>query len=119
MDIVLASKEYDLRLALEVLLREEPGVYVVGVVSSTQGLLALVETMSPDVVLLDGNLPGRPLAEVLAQVQRVEPSPKIVVLAPAARAGEAALAAGAHAFVIKGDPPEQVLAAVRGFRRDS
>ena len=119
MDIVLASQEYDLRLALELLLREEPGAYVVGTASSTQGLLGLIQSACPDLVLLDRDLPGQPLAEVLAQVQSTDCTPKIIVLGKDGDAEEVALAAGADAFVIKGDPPRQLLAALRQVNSQS
>ena len=112
MDIVLASQEQDLRLALEMLLREQPGAYVVGTAGHADTLLALIRSACPDLVLLDWNLPGQPLAEVLAQVQSVEPIPKIIVLSKDGEARGAALAAGADAFVIKGDPPKQLLVAI-------
>lgn len=115
MDVVLASKDYDLRLALELLLREEPGVYVVGVVSSTQGLLALIEKTAADAILLDGDLPDQPLADVLAAVLSIEPQPKIMVLATDEDDTEAILAAGAHAFFLKGSPPRLLLVALRRF----
>lgn len=113
MDIVLASQEYDLRLALELLLREEPGAYVVGTVSHADALQALIQATNPDLVLLDWDLPGQPLAEVLAQVKSADYIPKIIVLSKDAEARGAAVAAGADAFVIKGDPPKQLLVAFR------
>ena len=51
MDIVLASQEYDLRLALEMLFREEPGAAVVGTASESEGLLALIQSTRPNLVL--------------------------------------------------------------------
>jgi DNA-binding NarL/FixJ family response regulator len=113
MDIVLASQDHDLRLALEMLLREESGAYVVGTVSHSQALLALIRTVCPDLVLLDWDLPGQPSTEVLAQVKSADCTPKIVVLSKDGDAQEVALAAGADAFVVKGDPPRQLLAALR------
>jgi len=113
MDIVLASEEYDLRLALEMLFREEPGAYVVGTASHAQALLALVQTTCPDLALLDWDLPGLPPAQVLAQVQIAECQPKIIVLGKEPDARGPALAAGADAFVVKGEPPGQLLAALR------
>ena len=113
MDIVLASQEHDLRLALEMLFREQPGAYVVGTASHADALLALIQTARPDLVLLDWDLPGQPLAEVLAQVQSADCIPKIIVLSKDGEARGAALAAGADAFVIKGDPPKQLLVAFR------
>jgi DNA-binding NarL/FixJ family response regulator len=111
MDIVLASQEYDLRLALEMLFREQPGAYVVGTASHADTLLALIRTACPDLVLLDWDLPGQPLAEVLVQVQSVDCTPKVIVLSKDGEDREAALAAGADAFVTKGDPPNQLLVA--------
>jgi DNA-binding NarL/FixJ family response regulator len=116
MDIVLASQEYDLRLALEMLFREQPGAYVVGTASHSDTLLALIQSACPDLVLLDWDLPGQPLAEVLAQVQSANPISKIIVLSKDGEAREAALAAGADAFVIKGDPPKQLLVAIDQVR---
>ena len=119
MDVVLASQDYDLRLALELLLREEPGAYVVGTASHAEALLALVRTASPDVLLLDRDLPGGPLTELLAQVKSADYIPKIIVLSKDAEAEEGALAAGADAFVIKGEPPRQLLAAVHAVSSQS
>jgi DNA-binding NarL/FixJ family response regulator len=116
MDIVLASQKHDLRLALELLLREEPGAYVVGTASHAEALLALIRTACPDLVLLDWDLPGQPLTEVLAQVRSADYVPKIIVLSQDVDAEEWALAAGADAFVVKGDPPKQLLAAFRQVR---
>ncbi len=113
MDIVLASEEYDLRLALELLLREEPGAYVVGTVSHSGALLVLIQTICPDVVLLDWDLPGQPSTEVLAEISSAECRPKVIVLAKDADDRQVALASGADGFVVKGDPPEQLLVALR------
>jgi DNA-binding NarL/FixJ family response regulator len=113
MDVVLASKDHDLRLALEMLLREEPRAYVVGTASHAEALLALVRSACPDLVLLDWDLPGGPLTELLAQVGTADYTPKIIVLSQDADAEEVALAAGANAFVIKGDPPRKLLVALR------
>jgi len=113
MDILLASVQLDLRLALEMLLHEEPGIDIVGTASETEGLLALIRTTRPDLVILDYDLPGRPCAEALAKAQTADDRPAIIVMGKEARAEQAALAAGADAFVLKGTPPGQLLAAIR------
>jgi DNA-binding NarL/FixJ family response regulator len=113
MDVVLASKEHDLRLALEMLLREEPGAYVVGTASHAEALLALVRSACPDLVLLDWDLPGQPPADVVAEVASADPRPKIIVICKDADASQVALAAGADESVVKGDPPELLLDALR------
>jgi two-component system phosphate regulon response regulator PhoB len=93
------------------LFREQPGAYVVGTASHADALLALIQTARPELMLLDWDLPGQPLAEVLAQIQSADCTPKVIVLSKDAEVREVALAAGADAFVIKGDPPKQLLVA--------
>ncbi len=116
MDVVLASAQSDLKLALEMLLREEPGTNIVGTVTETEGLLALIQTIHSDLVFLDWDLPGRPCPEVLATAQSVNCQPTIIVLGKDTSAKQSALAAGADAFVLKGESPEQLLAAIRVAR---
>ena len=116
MKIVLASVQSDLRLALEMLFREQPGTDVVGTATETEGLLALIQTTRPDLVLLDCDLPGRPCAQVLAQIQTADCVPAFIILGRKASAEGPLLAAGAGAFVLKGDPPQRLLAAVERVR---
>ena len=113
MRIVLAIGASDLRLAVELLLGEEPGVVVVGSASDTKGLLALIGSISPDATLVDYDLPGRPIADVLGEIKSSESAPKIIVLGKDAAQRGAALASGADAYVLKGNPPEQLLASIR------
>ena len=53
MRTVLAIGDSDLLLALQLLLNEEPRVNIVGTTSELDGLLSLIETTGPDLVLLD------------------------------------------------------------------
>ena len=79
----------------------------------------MIQATNPDLVLLDWDLPGQPLAEVLAQVQSADCTPKIIALSKDGEDREVAVAAGADAFVIKGDPPRQLLAALRQISSQS
>ena len=53
MNVVLAVSSAPPGLALDIVLREGSGVTVVGMVSETQGLLALMRTAQPDLVLAE------------------------------------------------------------------
>lgn len=116
MNVVLAIGTAPLRLALDVVLSEEPGVTVVGMASETEGLLALMRTAHPDLVLLEWDLSGSPTEAVLAAAPTLSRQLRILVLGRDATLRSAALTAGACAFVLVGDPPEILLAALRRER---
>lgn len=116
MNILLATRHTDARLALELLLSEEPGICIVGTASEPEGLLALIRTTQPDLVVLDWSLPGRPAPTILAEAQRVASQLRFLVLGQDGGMRQRALDVGAHAFVLIGDPPEQLLAALRQVR---
>jgi DNA-binding NarL/FixJ family response regulator len=113
MDTLLAIHQHDLRLAVDLLLREEPGINVIGVTSDTKALMALLRTICPDLILLDWDLPGHPLPKILSRIQRATHRPKVIVLGGREHYREAALTAGADAFVLKGEPPQQLVDAIR------
>jgi DNA-binding NarL/FixJ family response regulator len=116
MDIVLASARADLRFSMEVLLREQPGVVVTGTATGSEGLLALIETTSPILAILDWDLPGRAIEDVLARAQAADRRPYIIVLGKDAPTERIALAAGADDFVLYGDSPQYLLDAVQQAR---
>jgi DNA-binding NarL/FixJ family response regulator len=119
--VLLADGHVKVRAALRLLLEQEPGLTVVGEAATARDLFAQVRRIRPDLVLLDWELPG---------LQAIHPSPepgepvlpalrylcrplKVIALSGHLEACEEALAAGADAFVSKGDPPERLIAALR------
>jgi DNA-binding NarL/FixJ family response regulator len=111
-DVLLAIHQLDLRLAIDLFLREEPDINVVGVASETEGLLALLYTTHPELLLLDWAVRGRPLAEMLAELHEYDRPPKVIGLG-VEEDREAALAAGVDVFVVKGESTDQLLNAIR------
>jgi DNA-binding NarL/FixJ family response regulator len=117
MRVLLADDQSKVRSALRLLLEQEPGLTVVGEVAETEGLLAQVEATQPDLVLLDWELPGLRSDDRLSALRTLCPRLKVIALSGQPEARRAALAAGADAFVSKGDPPERLLEAVGDCRR--
>jgi len=109
MRILLAIKRSDLRLGLEMLLSEQAGFTVVGSITDISSLLPLVNTIHPDIVVVEWDLPGGLLGEVLDSVQVTASRPAIIVMDKDAQTKQPAFAAGADAFVQKGDSPEELL----------
>ena len=116
MEIVLASAQLDLRVALEILLREEPGTNVVGTASEAASLRALLRTARPVLVLFDWDLPGHPPASLLAEAKSLNPIIQVIVLGKDPDLTQVAMASGADAFFVKGDPPRPLLTAIRMVR---
>ena len=113
MDIIIATSSTDLRIALELLIREEVGLSIVATTSESQGLLALIESTCPDLVLLDWELAGLSSPELLTEVLAVTSPPKIVVLGKYLHTKESANQAGADSFLLKGESPKQLLVAIQ------
>jgi DNA-binding NarL/FixJ family response regulator len=123
--VLIADDQPQVRSALRLLLGQEPGVTVVGEAEDAEQALKLATGGQPDLVLLDWELPGQPAADasagtgqhLLPALRARRPCLKVVALSGRPEARQAALAAGADAFVSKGDPPEQLLAALEDCRR--
>jgi DNA-binding NarL/FixJ family response regulator len=113
MQVVLAVQQRDLGLALQLYLDAEPGLFVVGTATEAASLRALLWTASPDLVILEWDLPGYAPVQLLAEIKRPGPSPQIIVLGSDEGMRQEALAAGADAFALSGDLPDDLWAAIR------
>ena len=115
--ILLADDQPKVRQGLRLLLEQEQGMAVVAEVANAGSLLAQAKQAQPDLILLDWGLPGPASTEQLMALRKACPHVAVIVLSAQPGAEEAALAAGADAFVSKADPPEQLLAAIEGLQR--
>ena len=123
MRVLLADDQPEIRSALRLLLEQESSVVVVGEADETDSLLRQVSICDPEVVMLDWELPSGCCQGTKDEVARgtvrglraLRPGSKIVALSGRPEARLAAQSAGVDAFVSKGDPPEQVIAALRAL----
>jgi len=81
----------------------EPEYRVVGAVQEGESVLAAVDQLHPDVVLLDLSLPGKNGAEVLQELVARGPAPAVVILTMHVdrSLAEHLIRLGAHGFVPK------------------
>jgi two-component system response regulator DesR len=71
-----------------------------------------VEECKPDIVLMDVRMPEMDGIEATRIIKTESPHTQVIVLSMYLEYQEAALAAGADAFISKGDPPERLLEAL-------
>jgi DNA-binding NarL/FixJ family response regulator len=119
MRIILADNQPKVRLALQLLLGQEEEISVVGEAANDEGLFAQIEKTHPDLVLLDWDLPGVPMVDLLSALNSTYPALSVIALSWRLEIEYAALDAGADAFVSKADPPEKLLAAIFSLDRVS
>jgi DNA-binding NarL/FixJ family response regulator len=118
MRILLADNQPKVRHALRLLLEHQPGLEVVGAVANGADLLTQAKATRPDVVLLHWRLRGWSAVDSLSAFQEAYPDLVVIVLSGHPEVAEVALAAGADAFVSKADPPEVLLDAIAGVKRE-
>ena len=81
---------------------------------AVNGLEAIrcVEECKPDIVLIDARMPEMDGIEATRIIKTKLPKVPVIVLSMYSEYRSAALAAGANAFLIKGESPEHLLAVV-------
>jgi len=117
--IVLVDDHEVVRLGLRSLLERQPDLMVVGEAETAQEAVCAVESLAPDVVVLDIRLPGRSGVEVCAEIKRRRPETKIVVLTSYAEDEVLldAIAAGAEGYVLKQVGSDDLVRALRRVGR--
>jgi DNA-binding NarL/FixJ family response regulator len=123
--VFISDDSATIRKRLVTMALDLPGMDVVGQAKNAPGSLAAIRQTRPDVVILDIRMPGGNGIEVLREVKKLDPAPKVIVFTNYAQAqyrkkGEEA---GADFFFDKStefDKLPQALEQVRqGLRADA
>ncbi len=113
--IILADDHPLVLEALRALLDGQPGLRVVATATDGRQLLELTRRLRPDLVVLDLQLPAVDGLECLRRIKELDPTIQVIVLSAFgdAETVRAVVQAGAEGFVLKTDPPGQVVNAIR------
>jgi DNA-binding NarL/FixJ family response regulator len=110
--VLIADDNMRARLGLRALLALRPEIAVVGEVADGGEAVRMVRDGQPDVVLMDVRMPQMDGLEATRQIKGRWPQVKVVVVSMYASHRAEALAAGADAFLVKGCPAGELLAAI-------
>lgn len=116
MRVLLADDELKVRSALKLALSQLPGLEIVGEAADATRLLQIVTLKEPDWLVLDWELPGLPVEQLLRFLWYERPSLKIIALSSRPEVERAALEVGVPIFLSKSDPPERILDVFRSLR---
>lgn len=122
-NVLVADDQPEVRSAVRLIVEQLVGYRVAGEAADVAGLLRLAGELRPDVVLLDWELPGGGVfsaeegwrRDALAALHATASETRVVALSVRPHAGPEAVAAGADAFVCKGDPPRRLIEALDGL----
>ena len=113
--IVLADDHHIVRKGLRTLLEAEGEFAVIGEEADGLKVVALIERLRPDVLLLDVQMPGLNGLEITRQIVQRAFRTRVIILSMHANETyvREALRYGAHGYVLKDADPSEVVEAIR------
>lgn len=107
------------RRALKALMAQQAGIHVSAEASNGQEAINIIKKQSPDVVLMDMQMPVMDGLEATRIVKSKWPQIRIVILTIHAGCQPEALSAGADAFLVKGCPLDELMASFQNSLQPS
>lgn len=107
------------RQGVRSVLANHPDIQVVGEADSASALFAIIESLQPDVILLDIRMPGQNGIEVTQRLKRERPSVKVIILTTYDDDEYlfGALRAGAEGYLLKSASQEVLADSIRQVHR--
>jgi DNA-binding NarL/FixJ family response regulator len=113
--VAIADDHPLVRAGLRQVMAEDPSLTVVGEAADGDETVTLVRTTEPDVLVLDIAMPGAPFPGLLRLLRTAFPQVHVLVVTMHAEEQFAvrALKEGVSGYLTKGEPPEEVIAAIK------
>ena len=116
--VLLAEDQAMIREALAALLSFEDDIEVVAQVGRGDEVASAAVAASPDVALLDIEMPGMDGLAAAAALKRTSPDTRIIILTTFGRPGylRRAMESGVSAFIVKDSPADKLAQTIRQVR---
>jgi DNA-binding NarL/FixJ family response regulator len=117
--VLVVDDQSMVRAGFRLLLADEPDIEVVAEASNGREAVAQAARFHPHVILMDIRMPELDGLEATRRILAADPSARVLILTTFDLVEYVfeALRAGASGFVLKDDPPEQLIGAVRTIAR--
>ena len=114
-NVIIAVRDIDLRLSLDLMLRDEPYLNVLGTASTPESTFGLTRVERPDLILLDWAMSSRPIEEMLKEIKDHSPNSKVILLGNRTNQETLALQSGADAYLRIGGAPESIRSTIKNL----
>ena len=114
-NVIIAVRDIDLRLSLDLMLRDEPYLNVLGTASTLESTFGLTRVERPDLILLDQAMSNRPMEEMLKEIKDHSPNSKVILLGNRTNQETLAHQCGADAYLRIGGAPESLRSTIKNL----
>lgn len=115
--IVLADDHVLIRQGLRRLIEGNCDLNIIGEAGDGMELLDLLNTIVPDLVILDLSMPKIKGLEALREIKNLHPATKVLILSMHKEYLQKALSTGADGYLIKEDADRDIFSAIQNIRQ--
>jgi DNA-binding NarL/FixJ family response regulator len=117
--LMLADSHVPFRRELRRVIEANPGLRIIGEADDCVGLQGCLQSLSPDLILIDLFTPDFRGIESILDIRKSHPDAKILVLTMYGNGAyiSRALAAGADGYLLKENVPEELIAAIESIQK--
>jgi NarL family two-component system response regulator LiaR len=114
-NVLITDDQVIVRRGIQALLATEPNINVVGEAENGAEAMSLTESLQPDVILMDLEMPEMDGIEAIRRITARQPKTRILVLTSFATDDKVfpAIKAGALGYLLKDTGPEELVQAIR------
>ena len=111
--VIIAIRDTNLRLSLDLMLRDEPFLHVLGTASTSESTCGLTSIEGPDLILLERALSDRPIEEMLKEIKGCSPNSKVILLVNSMNQELRVSQCEADAYLRIGGSPESLRSTIK------